>query len=64
MAGPKAWLAGPQAWLDGPEGGRTNERNDGKSPHSTGLCPLLGPLPNNEGEREEEEEEEEETGKK
>ena len=30
----QAWLAG---WTDG--------RTDGKSPHSTGLCPLLGPLP-------------------
>ena len=48
----QAWLAGPQARLDGPEGGtdertnrRTYERTDGKSPHSTGLRPLLGPLP-------------------
>ena len=50
------WLAGPQAWLDGPEGGtdgrtdkqtngRTDERMDRKSPYSTGLRPLLGPLP-------------------
>ena len=49
LAGPQAWLAGPQAWLDGPEGGRTDGRTDGrtygKSPHSTGLCPLSGPLP-------------------
>ena len=38
------WLAG---WL-GPEGGtyvHTNECTDGKSPHSTGLRPLSGPLP-------------------
>ena len=44
----QGWLAGPQAWLDGPEGGtdgRTNERTNGKSPHSTGLRPLSGPLP-------------------
>ena len=25
--------------------GLTNERTNGKSPHSTGLCPLSGPLP-------------------
>ena len=24
---------------------RTDGQTDGKSPHSTGLCPLLGPLP-------------------
>ena len=47
LAGPQAWLAGPQAWLGGPEGGRTNVRMDGKSPHSTGLHPLSGPLPKN-----------------
>ena len=46
LAGPQAWLAGPQAWLDGPEGGgQTDVRTDGKSPHSTGLRPLSGPLP-------------------
>ena len=47
LAGPQAWLAGPQAWLDGPVGGgeRTDGRTDGKSPHSTGLRPLSGPLP-------------------
>ena len=42
--GPQAWLAGPQAWLDGSEGG-TYVRTNGKSPHSTGLRSLLGPLP-------------------
>ena len=53
----QAWLAGPQAWLVGsPRGGtyvhtygqtnvRTDERTNGKSPHSTGLRPLSGPLP-------------------
>ena len=48
LAGPQAWLAGLKAWLDGP-GERTDERmdgrTDGKSPHSTGLRPLSGPLP-------------------
>ena len=41
-------MARPQAWLAGPEGGtdeRTDERTNGKSPHSTGLRPLSGPLP-------------------
>ena len=47
LAGPQAQLAGPQAWLDGPEGGdvRTYVQTNGKSPHSTGLRPLLRPLP-------------------
>ena len=49
LAGPQAWLAGSQAWLNGPEGGLTdgwmNGRTNGKSPHSTGLRPLSGPLP-------------------
>ena len=40
----QAWLAGPQAWLDGPEGVREGRMNE-KSPHSTGLRPLLGLLP-------------------
>ena len=44
LAGPQAWLDGPQAWPDGPEGG-TYGRTNGKSPHSTGLRPLPGPLP-------------------
>ena len=52
LAGPQAWLAGPQARLDGPEGGtdgRMNVRMNGrKSPHSTGLHPLSGPLPKND----------------
>ena len=30
---------------DGWTDGRTNGRTDGKSPHSTGLRPLSGPLP-------------------
>ena len=41
LAGSKACLAGSWA-LEG--GGRTDVRTDGKSPRSTGLCPLLGPL--------------------
>ena len=45
LAGPMAWLAGPQAWLNGKEGGWTDERAYRKSPHSTGLNPLSGPLP-------------------
>ena len=35
-------------YMDGPEGetdGRTDERTNRKSPHSTGLRPLLGLLP-------------------
>ena len=58
LAGPQAWLAWPQAWLAGPEGGtdgqtngRTNGRTNGKSPHSTGLRPLSGPLPKKRGTR-------------
>ena len=42
---PEAWLARPQAWLDSPEGGTDgrmdgwmDERTNGKSSHSTGLC--------------------------
>ena len=54
LAGSKACLAGSKACLAGSwalEGGdgRTDERTDGrtngKSPHSTGLRPLSGPLP-------------------
>ena len=45
LARPQAWLDGPQAWLDGPqEWGRTSGCTDGKSPYSTGLRPLSGPL--------------------
>ena len=64
-------MAGLQARLDGPEGGtdkrtnvRTNERTDGKSPHSTGLRPLSGPLPKKEGGREKKEGKNEEMGGK
>ena len=38
----------PSVWLNGPEGGtdgRTDGHTYGKSPHSTGLRPLSGPLP-------------------
>ena len=49
LAEPHAWLAGPEAWLDAPEGGCTDEQMDvqldRQSPHSTGLCSLLEPLP-------------------
>ena len=63
MAG---WASGLAGW---PRGGdeRTDGRTDGKSPHSTGLRPLPGPLPKkgkttivDEEESEEEEKEEEE----
>ena len=52
------WLGLRPAWLLGPRGGgrthgRTDERMDGcmegKSPHSTGLCPLSRPLPKKRG---------------
>ena len=33
---------------DGRTGGRMDGRTDGISPHSTGLCPLSGPLPKTE----------------
>ena len=39
-ARPEAWLAG---WASGLAGWPRGE--DGKFPHSTGLRPLLGPLP-------------------
>ena len=45
------WLGLRPSWHSlGPSRGgwtdkRTNERTDGKSPHSTGLRPLSGPLP-------------------
>ena len=35
----------PKAWLDGPEGGGVNIQTNGKSAHSTGLCPLSGRCP-------------------
>ena len=49
----EGWLEGPEGQPAGsegqPEGGRTDVRMDGRtygiSPHSTGLCPLSGPLP-------------------
>ena len=54
MEGFKGQLKGSEGQLEGlraSRGGtdeRTNERTDGKSPHSTGLCPLPGPLPKKE----------------
>ena len=47
-AGLETQPARPQAWLDGTEGGRdecTDEHMYGKYPHTTGLFPLLGPMP-------------------
>ena len=48
-ARPEAQPARPEAQAASQRGGctdeRTDERTDEKSPHSTGLCPLLGPLP-------------------
>ena len=41
------WASGLAGWPRGGDG-RTNVRTDGKSPHSTGLRPLSGPLPKNE----------------
>ena len=40
------WLGLRPGWM-AQRGGdrRTDGRTDGKSPHSTGLCPLSGPLP-------------------
>ena len=38
-----SWLGDPQGLLGGKE--RMYGWMDGKSPHSTGLCPLPGPLP-------------------
>ena len=37
--------------MDGRTYGRTYGRTDGISPHSTGLRPLLGPLPKKAGQR-------------
>ena len=49
LEGAGVLLEGFEAQLEGSEGqlrgGQTNERTDGKSPHSTGLRPLPGPLP-------------------
>ncbi len=61
MEGSEAQLDGSEAQLEGSKGhlegskvqprrdgqtnGQTDGRTNGKSPHSTGLCPLLGPLP-------------------
>ena len=50
VSGSLALLSGLAGWASGLAArggmnGRTNERTDGKSPHSTGLCPLSGPLP-------------------
>ena len=46
-SGLAGWASGLAGWPRG--GGRTDERTDeqtyGKSPHSTGLRPLSGPLP-------------------
>ena len=41
------WLSFRPGWmaLRGGMDGLTNRRTDGKSPHSTGLCPLSGTLP-------------------
>ena len=53
-SGLAGWASGLAGWPRGGDGrtyGRTNvrtdEQTDGKSPHSTGLRPLLGPLPKN-----------------
>ena len=51
LGGPQSQLGGPQSQVGGPRGGwmieRANKWKDGKSPHSTGLRPLPGPLPKN-----------------
>ena len=42
------WASGLAGWPRGGNGrtdGQMDERTNGKSPHSTGLCPLSGPLP-------------------
>ena len=42
------WALGLAGWAKGGcTDGRTNVRTYRKSPHSTGLCPLSGPLPKN-----------------
>ena len=54
-AGLAAWASGLAGWASGlagwPRGAdeRMYERTDGKSPHSTGLRPLSGPLPKKGG---------------
>ena len=48
LAGHHTWLAGLQTWLDGTEGQmdiRMDKQMNGESSHSTGPCPLPGPLP-------------------
>ena len=47
-SGLAGWASGLAGWPRGGNGrtdGRTNGRTNGKSPHSTGLRPLSGPLP-------------------
>ena len=49
LEGLEAQLEGSEAQLEGfdgqPRGGQINRQFDGKSPHSTGFCPLSRPLP-------------------
>ena len=49
LEGLEAQLEGSEAQLDGfdsqPRGGRIDGQMDGKSPYSTGFCPLSRPLP-------------------
>ena len=44
-SGLAGWASGLAGWPRGGTDGQTYERTDGKSPHSIGLRPLLGPLP-------------------
>ena len=44
-SGLAGWASGLAGWPRGGMDGRTNEQTNGKSPHSTGLHPLSGPLP-------------------
>ena len=46
--GPESLPEGPEG-LPGAQGERMDGRTDGISPHSTGLCPLSGPLLNKRG---------------